>query len=131
MAWNEPGKGGNSGNSGSGGNGGGPPDLDQIWKRLRDRLGKRGNQRPNPPSGQNGQNGGPGRRGGAGLFWIIIPIVIVIWLATGLYIVNPGEKGVILRPGKYVYTVDPGWHWRVPQPATQARVVDTRQTLGA
>lgn len=131
MAWNEPGKGGNSGNGGSGGNGGGPPDLDQIWKRLRDRLGKRSNQRPNPPSGQNGQNGGPGRRGGAGLFWIIIPIVIVIWLATGLYIVNPGEKGVILRFGKYVYTVDPGWHWRVPYPVTQALMVDTRQILRA
>jgi len=41
MAWNEPGGGGNKNPwSGGGGNnsGGGPPDLDEIWRRIRDKL---------------------------------------------------------------------------------------------
>lgn len=126
MAWNEPGKGGGSGNGGNqGGNGGGPPDLDQLWKRLRERLGRQGG---------GGQGGGSGNNGGGrgfGVLLAIIPVIVVIWLASGLYIVDPGEKAVILRLGKYVRTADPGWHWHLPYPIGQALKVDTRQVLRA
>ncbi len=99
MAWNEPGKGkdpwgGGNRNNGGGGDGGGPPDLDQIWKRFRERFSsKRG--------GGNGGSGGvdPVVASAAAIFLALMPIVFVIWLATGLYVVQPGEKGVVLRLG--------------------------------
>jgi membrane protease subunit HflK len=126
MAWNEPGKSGGSGNGGNqGGSGGGPPDLDQLLKRLRERirgLGRNGH-------GGSGSPGGGGR--GSGIVLVIIPIVIAIWLATGLYIVDPGEKAVILHFGKYSRTVGPGWHWRLPYPIGQVLKVDTQQVLRA
>lgn len=40
----------------------------------------------------------------------------VIWLLTGIYIVNPDEQGVVLRFGKYNRTVEPGPHYALPMP---------------
>lgn len=129
MAWNEPGKGkdpwGDGNRNKGGGNGGGPPDLDQIWKRFRERLGnKRG-------GGNGGSSGGSGGGIGGGMFAALIPIILVIWLATGLYIVQPGEKGVVLRLGAYTYTAAPGWHWHPPYPIGQVLKVDTQQVRRA
>ncbi|WP_297227977.1 FtsH protease activity modulator HflK [uncultured Desulfovibrio sp.] len=42
--------------------------------------------------------------------------VLVIWLLSGIYIVNPGEEGVVLRFGKYDRTVGPGPHYALPAP---------------
>ncbi|MGB7754589.1 MAG: protease modulator HflK [Salinisphaera sp.] len=128
MAWNEPGKGkdpwgGGNRNNGGGGDGGGPPDLDQIWKRFRERFSsKRG--------GGSGGSGGGGGIGG-GVFLALIPIVFVIWLATGLYVVQPGEKGVVLRLGEYTHTTSPGWHWHLPYPISTVSKVDTQQVRRA
>ncbi|AWN16928.1 protease modulator HflK [Salinisphaera sp. LB1] len=126
MAWNEPGKGkdpwGGGNRNNSGGNGGGPPDLDQIWKRFRERFsGKRGGG----GSGGGGSNGGGGI--GGGVFVALVPVVLVIWLATGLYVVQPGEKGVVLRLGAYTHTADAGWHWHLPYPISTVSKVDTHQ----
>ncbi|MGN8157092.1 protease modulator HflK [Salinisphaera sp. RV14] len=124
MAWNEPGKGkdpwGGGNRNNSGGNGGGPPDLDQIWKRFRERFsGKRGG------GAGGGSNGGGGI--GGGVFVALVPVVFVIWLATGLYVVQPGEKGVVLRLGAYTHTADAGWHWHLPYPISTVSKVDTHQ----
>lgn len=125
MAWNEPGKGkdpesGNNRNSGNKGGNEGPPDLEQVWKRLRERFGQGGR---GSRQGKNGGNGG----GFSSLVFALIPVAIVIWLATGLYVIQPGEKGVTLRLGQYVETVQPGWHWRLPYPITRVLRVDTQQ----
>jgi membrane protease subunit HflK len=52
------------------------------------------------------------RRGAAAL----IGIVIVAWLSTAFYRVQPDEKGVVLRFGKWVETTDPGLHVHLPYP---------------
>jgi modulator of FtsH protease HflK len=52
------------------------------------------------------------RRGAASL----VGIVIVAWLSTSLYRVQPDEKGVVLRFGKWVETTDPGLHVHMPYP---------------
>ncbi|MDT0617767.1 protease modulator HflK [Salinisphaera sp. P385] len=126
MAWNEPGKGqdpwgGNNGNrgNGSGGGGGGPPDLDEIWRRLKQRFGG---------GGRGSSGGGPGV--GAPdpkLLLIAIPVIAAIWLATGLYIVQPGEQGVVLRFGDLQTTTGPGWHWHMPYPIATVIRVDVEQ----
>ncbi|MBW1971888.1 MAG: FtsH protease activity modulator HflK [Deltaproteobacteria bacterium] len=48
--------------------------------------------------------------------WIIVAIIFVLWLLTGIYIVAPDEKGVVLRFGKFVYETGPGPHWHLPIP---------------
>lgn len=47
---------------------------------------------------------------------IIALIILVIWLASGIYIVAPDEAGVVKRFGKYVYTTSPGPHYHLPYP---------------
>jgi len=129
MAWNDP----QWGNNNRGG-GGGPPDLDELWRnfnrRLSDMLGKRGGS---GGGGDDGGNGNPFRRGrggnlrlpgGAGL---ILGIIVLIWLASGFYIVNAGERGVVLRFGKFVETTMPGPRWHLPYPFESAEVVNIEQ----
>ncbi|BCU07143.1 FtsH protease activity modulator HflK [Allochromatium tepidum] len=112
MAWNEPGGGQKDPWSGKGGGEQGPPDLDEVVRKLQERLGGLfgGSQ---PPGG-----GRPG--GGAHLstkvIGVIVAVLVVIWLATGIYIVEPAERGVVMRFGRYVDTTVPGPHWHIPAP---------------
>lgn len=49
----------------------------------------------------------------------IIVVILLIWLATGLYTVKSegGEAAVVLRFGKHMKTVyDAGLHWHLPAP---------------
>ena len=47
---------------------------------------------------------------------LLIAILGLVWLATGIYIVAPDEKGVVMRFGKWVATTDPGPHYHLPTP---------------
>ncbi|WP_025321716.1 FtsH protease activity modulator HflK [Deferrisoma camini] len=53
---------------------------------------------------------------GGGLATVAAAVVLLGWAATGFYIVNPDEVGVVKRFGRYSYTVGPGPHWRLPYP---------------
>jgi len=109
MAWNEPG--GNKGrdpwgNRPSGGNQG-PPDLDDLLKKAQEKFG-----------GLFGSGGGQGRTPTGMNIGIVLLILALIWSLAGFYIIEPAERGVVLRFGKYHKTVQPGLHW-------QMRIVDT------
>jgi membrane protease subunit HflK len=121
MSLNDPqwGKRGNSNGSG------GPPDLDEIWRnvnrRMSDLLGRRN-------AGGDAGGGGPPRRGlaigGAGL---IVALVMLVWLASGFYIVDEGRRGVVTRFGKYTETTQPGPRWHLPFPFEAVDIVDFKQ----
>jgi modulator of FtsH protease HflK len=106
----------------------GPPDLDEIWRnatrRLNEILGRRG-----PSTADGGGDGGRGRRGiplsGAG---ILIALVLLVWLASGFYIVDEGRRGVVTRFGKYTETTGPGARWHLPFPIEAVELVDFSQT---
>jgi membrane protease subunit HflK len=53
------------------------------------------------------------------LFLLLIPVLLALWLATGIYIVQPGEQAVVRRFGKAVRTVDDGPHFHIPMPIEQ------------
>jgi membrane protease subunit HflK len=53
------------------------------------------------------------------LFVLLIPVLLVLWLATGIYIVQPGEQAVVRRFGKVNRTTGPGPHFHIPQPIEQ------------
>ena len=117
MAWNEPGNGKNPWDRGGGNDG--PPDLDKIvrdWQRRFNSLfGGKGGRRSTEGSG------GPG---GAALGGILV-LVILGWLATGLYRVNADERGVVLRFGSFTHTTAPGLRWHLPWPIETVEKVGT------
>ena len=128
MAWNDPDWGKkNSGNSG------GPPDLDELWRRfnqkLNDRFGGKVPPRPtNIGNGGNGGGAGGGIGGGAGKLAGFLPLLVVLaWLGSSFYIVDAGERGVVLRFGKYVETTMPGPNWHFPYPVESAEIVKQEQ----
>ncbi|WP_114417270.1 FtsH protease activity modulator HflK [Marinospirillum perlucidum] len=119
MAWNEPG-GGNQHDPWSGGGrkpGGGPgkdqgpPDLDEALKKMQDKLGGLFGGKGNKGGG-SGRT--PGKFGGFGLTALVGVLVLAIWVASGFYLVDQSERGVVLRLGKYHETVTPGLHWNPP-----------------
>lgn len=114
MAWNDPdwGKKNNSG----------PPDLDEMWRNFNQKLSAMfGGKKPSsgggmPSSGQ--------AFGGLG---VVVALAVVVWLGSGFYIVNAGERGVVLRFGKYVETTEPGPRWHMPYPIESVEVVNMEQ----
>jgi membrane protease subunit HflK len=50
------------------------------------------------------------------LLGTIAGVMVMIWLASGSYIVGPDQRGIVLRFGKHVATTDPGFHWHWPYP---------------
>jgi membrane protease subunit HflK len=130
MAWNEPGGGNKDPWSGKGGGDQGPPDLDEVVRKLQERLGSLfGGKR----SSGGGSSGGSGGGGGFGLpsgglsgrtLGIVGGIILILWLASGIYIVGPAERGVVMRFGKYINTTDPGPHWRFPFPIETVTTVN-------
>jgi membrane protease subunit HflK len=53
--------------------------------------------------------------GGRALWWLAGGIC-VLWMFSGIYIVEPDEEGVVLRFGEYNRSVPPGPHYRIPFP---------------
>lgn len=88
------------------------PDIEQMIRHAQNRLGRTMN-------GGRGNNGG-GNGGGLGLSSRMISLMAmgagVLWLASGFYIVDPSERGVVLRFGKHVETTSPGLNYRLPWP---------------
>lgn len=124
MAWNEPG--GNDNDPwGNRKNSGGPPDLDEVFKNLRKKVdgafGKRGGGR----SGGSGP-GLPGGLGSRGLGFLALGLV-ALWFASGIYILQPAEKGVVTQFGAYKHTTDSGIHWRLPWPFQAVQRVDVKR----
>jgi membrane protease subunit HflK len=111
MAWNEPG-GSNKDPWGNKNNQDGPPDLDEIVKKMQDKFsGILGSRKSGGSGGSDG-----GSAGSPMFFSMIIGIAIVVWLLSGIYIIDPAERGVELRFGKYSETTGPGPHWHLPYP---------------
>ena len=110
MPWNNQGGGwqGGGGQGPWGGRSGGgqqPPDLEELLRRSQEKVKKIF------PGG-----GGPGFAGNRKAMIIIPLALIVIWLASGFYRVQPDEQGVVLRFGDWIKTTQPGLNWHLPSP---------------
>jgi membrane protease subunit HflK len=124
MAWNEPGNSGGKDPWGGRNNEQGPPDLDEVVKKLQDKFnglfggGKRGGGTATPTAGGMGA-------GGLGL---IAALLLVVWGVSGLYTIQEGIRGVVLQFGAYKETTMPGLHWypRFIQSVEQVNVDNVR-----
>ncbi|SCC45275.1 FtsH protease activity modulator HflK [Kosakonia oryziphila] len=123
MAWNQPGNngqdrdpwgsskpGGNSeGNGNKGGRDQGPPDLDDIFRKLSKKLGGLGGGKST--GGAPGSSGPRGQAGGR-IVGIVAAAAVIIWAATGFYTIKEAERGVVTRFGKFSHLVEPGLNWK-------------------
>lgn len=117
MAWNEPGGGNQKDPWGGGGNDQGPPDLDEAFKKLQDKL-----------NGVLGGGGSSSSSGGfsPGVIAALLVVVLIGWAVMGFYQIDQQERGVVLRFGKYLETVAPGLHWN-PKLIDQVTKVNVTQ----
>jgi len=103
----------------------GPPDLDELLRNLNSKLnglfGRKGSNQPPPPRGE----GGP--KMGSGGAWLLFGLVFLIWVASGFYIVDASNRGVVLRFGKYHETTQPGPRWHLPYPVETVEIVNLSQ----
>jgi len=132
----------------------GPPDLEEVWRDFNGKissllgLGRKPNNRGNwppplPPNNGGNNNGGNGNnqgnnqgngnndgpspramRIGSG---VILGAAAALWLATGFFIVQEGQVGVITQFGKYRSTTPAGFQWRLPYPFQAHELVNVSQ----
>lgn len=114
------------------GRGDGPPDLDELWRDFNRKLGglfgrrgSRGNGSGDPGGG--GSNFQPNLRSAGVGAALIGGVVVLIWLGSGVFIVQEGQQAVITSFGRYSHTVDAGFQWRFPYPFQAHETVNVTQ----
>ena len=111
--------------------GSGPPDLDEMLrnvnKKLNDLFGRK-RRSSNGSGGGDGPGGGNLKRFAGGLsVGVLLGLLLLLWIASGFYIVNEGYRGVVLRFGKYIETTQAGLRWHLPYPAETVETVNVSQ----
>ena len=109
----------------------GPPDLDELWRDFNRKLtGLFGGGRGRGP-GNGGLGGGGGFQPdmkGAGIgVGMIAAVAVVIWLASGIFIVREGEQAVVTTFGKFDGVRNAGLNWRMPWPIQRHETVRVTQ----
>ena len=98
--WGRPPGGPSPWGQGPGSGGGRPPDLEDLMRRAQGALGRF------LPGGGSGQRG----------ILLLGVALVVIWLASGFYTVQPNEVGLNLVFGRYASKTSPGLNYNWPWP---------------
>ena len=117
MAWNEPG--------GEKRNPWNRPqqsqnDLDDVLRNLQRRLSALFGRGGGIGGGQSAPSFGRG-------FSSVLILIAAVWIGSGVYRVDAQERAVVLRFGKYVQTVGPGYNWHLPWPIERRIIVNVSQ----
>ena len=117
MAWNDP-NGNDSDPWGKGRGNQGPPDLDEVVRKMQEKLRGLFGGRP----------GGPASSGDNKLIWGVAAVALVGLLAWEMvYRIEPAERGVVMRFGEHVATLQPGPHIRFPRPIEEVVKVNVER----
>lgn len=121
MGLNDPQWGKNKGDSG-------PPDLDDVLRNVNKKINSIFGQKK---GGSGGGDEGPRSQGSSphssGSIALILGLLVVVWLASGFYIVDEGHRGVVLRFGQFVDTTPAGLRWHMPYPIEKVEIVNVSQ----
>jgi len=113
----------------------GPPDMEQLWRDFNQKLNNLFGQK-RPPNNNNNDNNSGGDGGGnrpdiaggvratAGAIGVVVAL---IWLASGSFIVQEGQTGVVYTFGKVSHTTGSGFNWRWPYPFQSDETVKVSQ----
>lgn len=118
MAWNEPGN-NNDKDPWNRNKQNGPPDLDEVFKKIAGFFG-------------GGKKNGSGSSGGSNKNFFIIGVIALagLWFFSGIYTIAEAEKGVVLNFGQYNRTVTAGLGW-VPTGIEKVIKVNTDEMRNA
>ena len=107
----------------------GPPDLDELLNDLRKKIGRIFGKKETDQKTPKSSGGNPTPNSGNDQLPLvpILLIVVLLWAATGFYIVDQGSRGVVLRFGKNTEVTMPGPRWHIPYPIESAEVVNLEQ----
>jgi membrane protease subunit HflK len=127
MAWNEPGgngKGDKDKDPWGGNNQDGPPDLDEVVRKMQQKFG-------GIFGGKKGKGNGRGdssEPSPIGFYALVFGVLAVMWLAYDMvYTIQEAQRGVVLRFGKYVDTMQPGLNFRLPRPIEKVYKIDVKK----
>jgi membrane protease subunit HflK len=122
MAWNDPGKNENPWQRRPGK---GPPDLDELLRRLQKRLRGLIGGGGAGAGGDGPSIGGSGRAIGIGS---LAAATVALWVVFGSFYLNgAAERSVITRFGKYVKTTTGGFNMRLPWPIDRRTVINVTE----
>jgi modulator of FtsH protease HflK len=116
--------------------GDGPPDLDELWRDFNRKLsglfgGKGGgNQRPTQGGGGNGGGGNnfqPDMKSAGIGVSLIAGIALLVWLGSGVFIVQEGQQAVVTTFGRFANTREAGIQFRWPYPFQAHETVSVTQ----
>jgi len=122
MAWNDPGKNENPWKRKPEQ---GPPDLDEVLRRLQRKLRSLfggGGGGPRPVGG-----GGSGGSAAFSIGYVIVGLLLIWIIAGSFYLNEAAERSVITRFGKYVKTTSAGFNLRLPWPIDRRTVVNVTE----
>lgn len=104
-------------------------NIDQLIKKGQERIldllkgvdkskkNKNSEEQPNNSNNFPNFSGGfPFNLPSSKLIPLIIGVLLMVWLSTGFYTVQPDEQGVIMRFGKYARTSNSGLNYKLPNP---------------
>jgi membrane protease subunit HflK len=123
MAWNEPGKGDKD--PWGGREDKGPPDIDEVVRKMQRKLGALFGGGSSGGGDESASSNGP-----VG-FGLVLLVGFLVWVLSGIYIVDPAERGVVLRFGAFSDVTQPGPHWHIPYPIEAVEVVNVEQSRNA
>ncbi len=120
MAWNEPGNNGNNNDpwKNRGNKDQGPPDLEQVFNNLMNKIGGLFGGKPKEP----GQGGSGGKLG----LSIITSILVLVWALSGFYTIREAEEAIVLRFGQFHETKGAGLSWN-PTFVDSVEIVNVRK----
>ena len=102
----------------------GPPDLDQLWRDFNARLNRLFS---NKGGGDSGGGFKPDMRGAGMGAAVIAVILLLLWIASGYFIVPEGQTAVVLTFGKYSHSTPAGFNWRWPYPIQSSELVNVSE----
>jgi len=114
MAWND-----ENNKSPWGGNNQTPPELEEVIKDFKNKFNTRF-------GGGSSGKGGVSKAAKGSLKYFVI-LAVLLWLLSGIYIIDPAERGVVLRFGAFQTSTTQGPHWHIPYPIETVYKVNVEQ----
>mgnify|MGYP006421258407 FL=1 len=101
-----------------------PPELDEVIKDFKNKF------NTTFGGGSSSNNSGVSKAA-KGSFKYVLILAVLVWLLTGIYIVDPAERGVVLRFGAFQTSTTQGPHWHIPYPIESVYKVNVEQVRAA
>ena len=118
MAWND-----KDNQNPWGGNKQTPPELEEVIKDFKNKFNTRFG------GGSSGKGGVS--KAARGSFKYFVILAVLLWLLSGIYIIDPAERGVVLRFGAFQNSTSQGPHWHIPYPIETVYKVNVERIRAA